>query len=738
MPLTTIHLNLANCYGISSLQTAFDFSNAKVYAVYAPNGSMKTSLAQTFRDVADGKLSKDLIFPDRVTTRDIVDDTGTELPKDSIVVVSPYDKGLGLTEKTSVLLVNATLREEYETLLHTMETSKQHFLQLLQQQSQSKKNLEEEISSTFTPKDDQFYVALKRVQNEVAAQPDRPFSQIRYDLIFDNKILLFLNTKDFKVAITDYVKKYNELLDASTFFSRLTFNWYNATTIGKSLAKNGFFDAKHTINLHADRRYEVASQQDLEALISGEKDRISSNTTLRRKYSDIEKLLTKNQLLRDFQNHLAENEALLPKLENLDSLKEEIWLFHFKNNIDVYERLIAEYDKISARKKEIENEAVSQRTQWESVITEFNRRFVVPFKLIVENRARVILGTDSLPRLGFIFQESAGTEEAPVTKDTLMKTLSTGEKKALYVLNIIFEVEARRKENQETLFVFDDIADSFDYRNKYAIIQYLMDIADEPRFKQLLLTHNFDFFRTVNSRFVRYKHCLMAAKTQDGLLIRQAEGIKNPFINDWKRHFFTDPRKRIASIPFLRNLIEYTKGTEDPDYLTLTSLLHWKSDSASITQSRLDSIYHRMFESDGKSPNGRVPVVDIIDKAAGTCMTTGEYGDSINFENKIVLSIAIRLAADRFMVERIDDLAAVAKITTNQTQRLLKTYQQYCGDDDASTLTTLKDVVLMTPDNIHLNAFMYEPIVDMSDEHLKKLYSDVQGLRVGVTSAESA
>ena len=61
-------------------------------------------------------------------------------------------------------------------------------------------------------------------------------------------------------------------------------------------------------------------------------------------------------------------------------------------------------------------------------------------------------------------------------------------------------------------------------------------------------------------------------------------------------------------------------------------------------------------------------------------MKSGKYADSNNLENKIVLSIAIRLAADRFMVERIDDLAAVAKITANQTYRLLETYQQYCGD----------------------------------------------------------
>ena len=31
--------------------------------------------------------------------------------------------------------------------------------------------------------------------------------------------------------------------------------------------------------------------------------------------------------------------------------------------------------------------------------------------------------------------------------------------------------------------------------------------------------------------------------------------------------------------------------------------------------------------------------------------------------------------------------------------------------------------------SVHVNSFMYEPIVDMSDEHLKKLYRDVKQLK---------
>ncbi|MFO0704840.1 MAG: hypothetical protein U0517_02585 [Candidatus Andersenbacteria bacterium] len=66
-------------------------------------------------------------------------------------------------------------------------------------------------------------------------------------------------------------------------------------------------------------------------------------------------------------------------------------------------------------------------------------------------------------------------------------------KGALYILNIIFEIRARKKANQKTLLIVDDIADSFDYKNKYAIVEYLKDISEDDNFFQIILTHNFDF-----------------------------------------------------------------------------------------------------------------------------------------------------------------------------------------------------------------------------------------------------
>ena len=440
--MNTLNVDLENCYGIKKLQVQFDFADKKAYAIYAPNGSMKSSLAQTFKDIADANPSKDRIFPARVCTRTITDENSAELPKETVLVIRPYDEVFGHTEKTSTLLVDAKLRKEYEKLHVEIDKSRDIFLKALKEQSGSKKDLEKEISLTFTKSDDEFYRALIRIKDELLAQKDAPFADIDYDTLFDDKVLSFLATKDFKTVIEEYVKKYNELLAASVYFKKGTFNYYNATTIAKSLADNGFFDAKHTVNLNASDKLEITSQKQLEDLIAKEKESITKDKDLRKKFAEIEKLLTKNVNVRDFQAYLAEHEAILPKLANIERFKEELWKSYIKARLDLYKDLVAKYQAAEKRKKEIEEEASKQRTQWESVIEIFNDRFFVPFKLTANNRTSVILGEEPMLSLGFTFED--GTDKTTVEKATLLQALSTGEKKALYVLNIIFEVEARR------------------------------------------------------------------------------------------------------------------------------------------------------------------------------------------------------------------------------------------------------------------------------------------------------
>ena len=718
-----LSINFEHCYGIKRLTYCFDFQDCNAYAIYAPNGMMKSSFAQAFKDIATNAPSVDRVFSNRATRREVTTEAGKALAAAAVLVLPPYDEVFGDSEKTATLLVDAALRRQYEQLHRDTERAKATFLKAMKEQAKSKKDLALEISRAFTKSDDAFYQALIRVQDEVKKLPAAQFAEVPYDLISDEKVAAFLETQDVKLALKAYIDKYNELLAQSKYFRKGTFDFFNATTIAKVLATNGFFKAKHFVTLNADSRVEVTDEKQLAALIAAEKAAILHDAALKKAFDEMEKRITKNELLRDFQEFLAENEEVLALMGNLDRLKEDVWKSYFKVHEALYLDVITKYQEAEARSKEIEGVAAKQQTQWERVITIFNERFFVPFKLEVTNKVSVMLGSDLAPSLGFTFVE--GAESAGIDRKSLLQVLSTGEKKALYILNVIFEVEVRRQAKADTVFVVDDIADSFDYKNKYAIVQYLMEIAEEPCFRIIILTHNFDFFRTINSRFVRYSHCLMTQRTSSGLELTRASGIQNVFVNDWKLAFFRDIRKRIAAIAFIRNLIEYTRDKTDPDYVSLTSLLHWKSDTGAVTHAQLDAIYAQAFGAGSETwPDPAGLVLDSIRREAAACLNAP---DGANFENKVVLAIAIRLEAEKHMVAKISDEAFVNAIKANQTSALLKRYRHLPGVG-ADSLRTLDEVALMTPENIHLNSFMYEPIVDMSDDHLRKLYQRVMAL----------
>ena len=81
--MKVLKIELEHCYGIRSLKRTIDFSTTKAIAIYAPNGSMKSSFAQTFEDIASGNSSKDRIFPSRASKRVIQDEHDSDLPKEN-------------------------------------------------------------------------------------------------------------------------------------------------------------------------------------------------------------------------------------------------------------------------------------------------------------------------------------------------------------------------------------------------------------------------------------------------------------------------------------------------------------------------------------------------------------------------------------------------------------------------------------------------------------------------------
>ena len=511
-------------------------------------------------------------------------------------------------------------------------------------------------------------------------------------------------------------------------YLRQGFDHYNASSVKKNLKDNNFFSVQHYINLYDEKlesHLPVKKEEDLERIIKEEMDTILSSPELSKKWKEIDKKLSANNDLRSLRDYIFENkETILPKLENLEKFAQEIWISYFIDQKSLYENLLEKYKNGKIEIEKIITKAKRQTTDWKRAIKIFKERFFVPFELEIGNQEDVILKEKS-PIIKFIFVDKDSDETRIVEKDNLWDALSSGERRAWYILNVIFEVQARKKEKKETLFIIDDIADSFDYKNKYAIIEYLKEISEENNFYQIILTHNFDFFRTIQSRLhiSRGGNCLMVEKTKDGVRFVDAEYLNPPF--KWMQHLDED-KKLVASIPFTRNIIEYISGVDDQNYKDLTSVLHIKSNSETITKKSIEGIYRKIFSSQStlslKKPT--IKIVDLIFSLADACLGDPE---GINLENKILLAIAIRLKAEKFMRSKI---TKKSEADANQTREFFERFKDEFDDEATEKLNIkiLEKVILMTPENIHFNSFMYEPILDMSDQYLRGLYEDVKKL----------
>lgn len=732
-----ISVSFENCYGIKSLNFDFDTSNGRVFLLYAPNGSMKTSFAKVFANVSRGVSPSDAIFPHRETKYSITDNNGNEISGDRIFVVEPYQESFNST-RTATLLVNQELRRQYESAVSSISEKADQVFKQLGELSQTKKGVQRELASAFGIEEKEILTLLEILASTLNQETDPGLTNIVYTEIFNDKVLSFLSLPDIRQHLQEYVERYDELISQSTYFRKGLFDHNNASNVGKSLKDNGFFNANHKVLLTGQNslNIEITTQRDLDRVIAEEKQQILADPQLAKRFETIDKAITKNVELRQFRKFLENNPTLIPELLEIETLGRKLWISYAFVAANEFATFLSTYLTAKDEIAQVIERAKQEETEWRKVVSIFHERFSVPFTLEIVNQEDVIL-KNATPSL--IFRYKDGDEAREIGREELLNVLSMGEKRALYLLNIIFDIQSRMKEPEETLLILDDIADSFDYKNKYAIIEYIKATYETSRFVIFVLTHNFDFYRTIQSRVnVHRNNCLMAFKSSERIVLKQAEYL-NPF-RYWRQvlnrnesicrelacdrssctHRVCNQKIFIATIPMVRNLIEYMHGIESEEYILLTSLLHIKDRTNEVTISELVNIVNRVLSTN--IPHDSEKVLRLIYNQADTC---SDDLDSVNLENKIILSIAIRLLAEVLMLEKIADPTIIERIKSNQTRELYNIYKEkFPGNNELNSL--LEKVVLMTPETIHLNSFMYEPIIDLSDYHLRSIYADLK------------
>ncbi|MBN2285488.1 MAG: hypothetical protein JXQ26_07960 [Tissierellales bacterium] len=724
-------LNLRNCYGIEKLNCEFDYSQKSVNLLYARNGLMKTSLTKTFKKLQENKEDEicDEVFSKEPVVSDIKIDDNAINPE-NIFVIKSYESAYE-SDGIASLLVDTNVKEQLNTLL----VIKEKFLKKLERYSGLKVKKTSGRKSIFELEDQliddlniEEYSLLTGLSEISVEEIEYDFSKVMYAPIFASGLEEKIKSNDFQSKIDEFIEKTYEIYADYTFLEKGNFTLPKLKKIEKELRNNSFFVNGNKVLLSGNSEIEDVN------LLKEKIDEIDSRLQETREFKEIEKILStaKGIVLKDVIENNPEIIQEL-KVDKFDELKKKLWLSYIKAEAYEFVNLRNCYREF----EEVIEQLGTNHTPWQKALDIFNNRFTVPFKMEIGNLKSSIIG-ESVPKVLFSFCKDGNIENlnddnwVKINRDDLEEknTLSQGERRALYLLNIIFDIENRKISENDTLFIVDDIADSFDYKNKYAIIEYLKEIAEFPRFYMLVLSHNFDFYRTLSSRLdVARENKYMVYKNGNEIVVEQEHYQKRPFTN-WINSLTN--KNVVALIPYVRNLIEFGIDKKvndfpniDSDELFLTNLVHMKDYTEAITMGDLKKVFKAYIGKDNfiENSDDSVKVYKIIEDVSNDISYT-----DIKLENKIALSIGSRLKAEKHMLDKITQAnIQMPVINSNQTRRL---YELYCPIGNNSSNKILDKVNIMTPESIHLNSFMYEPIIDMDIIELKSLYDQIRNLQL--------
>lgn len=791
--MNKLGVNFENCYGISKFKHDFDFSEYHSHLIYAPNGIMKSSFAKVFNSYQCGNKAdiKDRIFSNKNTSHRIEVDN-KEINAETIFVIRPFEDSFH-SENISEILLKEEHKKEYEKIVTDLKRSKRDFLQKVVSYFIYIQKTGDDLISTdmakinhiSKPEDvERLFVELfaeKEYNSELdfyetVLDIDKKlkekekvgnFSQIKYGVIFNEKTTGkggFLVESRYRFLLKKYVERYKELIEESKYFN-LNFTHTSAEKIVSQMEEAYYFDTQNKKGAKAEQNgFQLYNKQSNERDPKEKEELIEEIKKLRaellndKEFSKhlvaIDKALDakSTKITKKFKEYIFDPDVVnflsFLGTSDLDFAKRELIFSYLvdsgKSFIDFVDQTASAYKAI----EDLVNRVRSDESSiWHKAVNEFNSRFRVPFMVSVSNeeKDKVLLNGLKLQSLEYWFCSICGADanricehekkemvqvsERNLTGDNEDSILSQGERRAFYLLNIIFEIKYRKENQIPTIFIIDDIADSFDYQNKYAIAEYLKEISDTSFFRSIILTHNFDFFRTLKQRLEikapeeEGDWYFLAEKRGDQIrLVSQKDtNIIDPF-KGWRIKLSNcgskDVKYIFASILMMRNLLHYS-GAERGRFTFLTDIIHGRGEDfeeytmESIQESlKASGLPQASFEPEVQSKKYYELLRETVSQIV--------IQDSLSLEDKIVVSLYIRTATEIYLRKKL----GLEKTSNTSPRELVQNAVTVIPD----VVNDLQRVNLITPEQIHINSFMYEPLIDLDKNQIVDLYEKVKSI----------
>jgi hypothetical protein len=710
-----IKYDLEYCHGIKKMDYEFDFNGKHIIVIHSPNGTMKTSLCKTTQDLIEGKDSKDFVDTSKVTKRNITIN-GNNATKNQVRVFTNYQNA-NIKESIARVMLTNVLRTKYDAIVLNEKLLVDTVIQKLSSSLGIQPKTTEQILENIFPEKGMSLILLSALKN-INKRKRIPTFSYSYKDLFNPQAKTFFTDNDVKDNIGNYTRYYNKLIKKSTLFTSGLFDLSNLTKISINLKDNNFFEGKNQLLLNGCAT-PITNYGQLEKLIEDEINKIGNNPIIVKKFKTImDKNISSNKQVTKIFDFFKKDFELARGYKDYADLEKMFILSKISGISKEIKILKIEHRKNRNKIGKILKAAEKTKTIWEKVIPDFISRFNTRFDINIVNKTNHILGFEE-PIVEFTF-DSIKAEENNLKE----QVFCTSEDRAYHMLQILLEIELIKEEGKDVIILFDDIADSYDYSNKLVIIQYLEEITHIDNVYVILLTHNFDFYRSVGLKIAYYQNCFFANKTRSEITIENGKYLQNVF-SEFKGKIGVSIKATIAIVPFARNLLEYSDSEflDNCLYLFYTKFVHYRPHGSQFKISSLIATLEKQFNDHFPSFTPNSTIYSSIDTEAKTIATQTIVSQTL--EDKMIITIALRIRCEKYMYKKILKVDSTIKDRIDEMEmgKLLEEFKTAFPNN--KNIDLLCSIDLLVPTHIHVNNFMYEPMIDYSIDRFRQLFNHV-------------
>ena len=697
---------MKNAFGIANLS----LNDKEPYffqdVIYSRNGTFKTSFSKTLYEISKGNISE---IQDRISETkadldiEIIDEFDNKIQDliNKFIVFSrdiyegDYKRLSDYSKEYELIAIDQKDKDNLDHLLS--ENLKEPIFEL---EAMCKKiNLDlNKVVETLKPKGNNKVDKLINIFELIAQASDNDTSKINFKKIFQ-KPYDIIDDEKFKTSVANYIEVYNKRLNEELFDDN--FNENNCLDLINSLKKFSFLNETkgRGIIIKGKPYYKIEEIEDI------------FNKTIEEISTDSQIIEANKVLLKNLGNS-KEAKVLKEEIINNPQLVQQLSLGRKGAILSALKKSGIQYDScikilnIAKIKLTLLLEKVKEKSSiFDEALKVYINRFHPVFNVEIKNREESLLGLQ-VPTFVFKHKRNADIE---IDEIKLYELLSSGERTSLNIIKFLVEYLANKQNHP--FIILDDIVETFDYANRYAFIEYINDLVREKT-SIIVLTHNFEFYKTISSRIRNLRK--LEAHSDNGKIYISKNSNLNKNIEDILT--INSLEQLLFAIPYIREANVILKN----DTQMFNSLLHYNRQTKKIKLRQIKDLLGEKAKVKLEL-NANKGYLETLKEVVKNFKTV----DDNNIVKKTILAMYLRIVLEEKIIQ--EDYSLLDGINDFQLARLQDLYSTRLSN---KTNNLIEKIQLSTPEFIHGNVFMYEPLVDIEAKYLMEIKEELDKLDI--------